>query len=325
MASSAVVPASLFAGLNALDPVRLAALDQPQPGQRPPDDVVSLGGWAAPPAANASAWLPDVASVEALLEGDPELLERFQIALQLLRQLHPGLAQAFVRRIRAALETAQQRSRAPARLDIRVEIATQSTTIVSSSGAATTRQNVEQISIRVSFRSGAEAPASDPIVLDLDRNGIRAAGIEDGVVFDINADGTLDLTSLVGEGDGLLALDRNGNGRIDDGSELFGDQRGASNGFEELRKLDDDHNGVIDSADPVFGSLVVATRGAGADTFVLSSLTASGVEALDLDYRSAAERLHSDVTLAQTGSYLGTDGGRGLLADLLLSYRPLPG
>ncbi len=62
-------------------------------------------------------------------------------------------------------------------------------------------------------------------------------------------------TSFVSGGTAFLALDRNGNGRFDDGRELFGDQHGAVDGYEELARFDANADGIIDREDPVFDRL----------------------------------------------------------------------
>lgn len=86
----------------------------------------------------------------------------------------------------------------------------------------------------------------------------------DGVYFDLNGDGTLRKVAWTKPGAevAFLALDRNGNGVIDNGSELFGNRTvaGASNGFEALRQLSGDlTGGVLDSADSFFASLLLWT------------------------------------------------------------------
>jgi len=75
--------------------------------------------------------------------------------------------------------------------------------------------------------------------------------------FDIDADGKTEQVSMPGVGSGFLAIDKNGNGRIDDGSELFGPESG--NGFQELRAYDADSNDWIDEADIVFDELRIMT------------------------------------------------------------------
>jgi len=226
----------------------------------------------------------DAAAVEQALEGDPVSMGKFEAALRTLERLNPKLARAFARQVRKNLQTASSRRQ----VDIQVRV------------------NVQQVSIRVEFgdRQRPEPAKTDPIVLDLDGNGIRVSGIEDGAVFDIDADGRLDRTSWVTAGDVLLALDRNRNGRIDDGSELFGDQRGAVNGFEELRKLDDNRDGVMDAQDGAFGDLVVLSRSGS-----LASLAEAGVAAVRLDYRNVGRE--------QQGILVRTNGAEALAADVM--------
>jgi hypothetical protein len=94
-----------------------------------------------------------------------------------------------------------------------------------------------------------------PLVLDLDGNGVRTLGLEAGVQFDLAASGSKRTTGWVGSGDGLLALDRNGDGAINDGSELFGsatrlaDGSTAADGYAALAALDDNGDGKIDAKD----------------------------------------------------------------------------
>ena len=88
----------------------------------------------------------------------------------------------------------------------------------------------------------------DPLVINLDTN---IAGVSDQkFLFDIDADGVLDNISSLNAGSGYLALDLNGDGVINDGSELFGTKSG--DGFKDLAKYDLDGNGWIDEADPIW-------------------------------------------------------------------------
>ena len=159
-------------------------------------------------------------------------------------------------------------------------------------------------------------------MLDLDGNGIHVSGLLDGKLFDINADGKLDLTNFILGGDGLLALDRNQNGKIDDGLELFGGPQGARNGFEELRKYDRNQDGVIDPEDPDYHKMSVVTTGPDQPgELQLASLAQAGVAALKLAYQEENKPLNPEVTQTQTGSFVRTNGSSGVAADLLLAYR----
>lgn len=102
----------------------------------------------------------------------------------------------------------------------------------------------------VSVRAG-DAVMKDPLVLHFD--GALPALTDTRFAFDIDADGQTENIPFVGQGSGFLVLDRNRNGRADDGSELFGAVSG--NGFAELAAWDDDGNGWIDEADSVFAEL----------------------------------------------------------------------
>ncbi len=93
----------------------------------------------------------------------------------------------------------------------------------------------------------------DPLVINLDTD---VASLEDQTFyFDIDADGEMDEISRLGSGSGYLALDKNGDGVINDGSELFGASSG--NGFADLAKYDEDGNGWIDEGDAIWDKLKI--------------------------------------------------------------------
>ena len=99
---------------------------------------------------------------------------------------------------------------------------------------------------------------ADPLVVDLDGDGFELTTIEQGVNFDMRADGSPQAVAWTATDDGFLALDRNGNGKIDNGAELFGNtERDFEDGFEDLAQLDANRDGVINSFDPRFAELVI--------------------------------------------------------------------
>ena len=102
---------------------------------------------------------------------------------------------------------------------------------------------------------------NSPLVLDLMANGLNFTSLEDGVEFDLNGDGTTEHISWTAEqtefDNAFLVYDQNGNGQVDSGKELFGDQNGEENGFKELAKYDSNGDGVITPVDDMFDELLL--------------------------------------------------------------------
>ena len=130
----------------------------------------------------------------------------------------------------------------------------------------------------------------DPLVINLDGN---VADLDDQTFFfDIDADGELDEISGLGRGSGFLALDRNGDGIINDGSELFGTRNG--NGFADLAQYDEDGNGWIDENDPIWSKLKIWCKDENGND-VLYRLADKGVGAICL------QNVSTDFTMQGTG------------------------
>ncbi len=163
---------------------------------------------------------------------------------------------------------------------------------------------------------------SDPLALDLDGNGLETTGLARGVNFDIDADGRMDRTSFISGGDAFLALDRNDNGRIDDGSELFGDQNGSANGYLELGRYDDNGDGMISGADAIFDRLrLLQMDGSGRQS--LQSLSSAGIESINLAYSSPHTELANGDAIAQASGFTRNDGTQGQSGDLLLNFHTI--
>ncbi len=103
---------------------------------------------------------------------------------------------------------------------------------------------------QTSLRLG-DAARIDPLVLNF--NGSAAQLSDTRFSFDLNADGQADSIAMPMAGTGFLALDKNQDGRINDGSELFGPASG--DGFADLARYDSDGNHWIDANDPIFAQL----------------------------------------------------------------------
>jgi hypothetical protein len=123
--------------------------------------------------------------------------------------------------------------------------------------------------LAASFQAGTAWGMCSPIVIDLNSNGIKLGEAGVGVWFDVNADGLREHVQWVRPGgdEAFLALDRTGNGLIDDGSELFGvgtplmlEGRNAPNGFVGLaqydqRQLGGNDDGLITELDAIWPQL----------------------------------------------------------------------
>lgn len=166
-----------------------------------------------------------------------------------------------------------------------------------------------------SFQAG-DAVRKDPLVINFEGN---AAQLTDQKFdFDIDADGQADRISFVGSASGFIALDKNANGRIDDGSELFGARTG--DGFAELAAYDEDGNGWIDENDSIFAQLRIWTKDSnGADQ--LRTLAEHNVGALYLgqvatpfDMKDNQNNQHGQVLAS--GIYLSENGGAGTIQQL---------
>ncbi len=185
-----------------------------------------------------------------------------------------------------------------------------------------------QFSVQLEFEfeyvevTQAKVQESDPIILDLDGDGFELTGHANGARFDIEGTGQQVSTAFVTGGDAFLAIDRNGNGTIDSGKELFGDQHGASNGYEELRKLDSNHDGRINAADKAFDSLrLFRDNGNGrTEEGELISLAEAGISEINLAYKDVNRVAAGGNRMAQLGMFSYDDGRRGHAGDAILNF-----
>lgn len=149
----------------------------------------------------------------------------------------------------------------------------------------------------------------DPLVIQLGTNQVEVT--DQTFLFDIDMDGEKDNIAVLSEMCGYLAYDKNEDGVINDGSELFGAKTG--DGFEELAVFDIDHNGWIDEQDEIFNHLRVWTKDAdGKDKLV--ALGVAGVGAIYLSNLATNFTVREDETkdikgeIKSTGIYLTEDG-----------------
>jgi hypothetical protein len=119
----------------------------------------------------------------------------------------------------------------------------------------------------------------DPLVINFAGTAAQLTSRE--FSFDIDADGRKDQISFVGPESGFLALDKNEDGVINDGSELFGTLSG--DGFSDLRKYDSDGNNWIDENDAVYANLRIWSKNSAGEDQLLA-LGKAGVGALYLGH-----------------------------------------
>ncbi len=166
----------------------------------------------------------------------------------------------------------------------------------------------------VSLRAGDAA--KDPLVISFD--GTAAELTDTTFSFDLDANGEAEDIPFVGTGSGFLVLDKNGDGVVNDGSELFGP--GTGDGFAELSAYDGDGNGWIDERDAAYDRLMVWTKDAqGIDT--LTSLTEKGIGAISTERIETAFDITDDDNsllgqIRQSGVYIRENGTAGIVQRL---------
>ena len=157
---------------------------------------------------------------------------------------------------------------------------------------------------------------TDPLVINLDSNVCNVS--DQKFLFDLDSDGTEESISMLGKGSGFLALDKNGDGVINDGSELFGTASG--DGFADLMQYDQDGNGWIDEADEIFDKLRIWQMNEDG-TSTLVALGKAGVGAICLGTADTEFSLNSydntnNAVIRKTGMFLYENGMVGTMQQV---------
>ena len=165
------------------------------------------------------------------------------------------------------------------------------------------------------------ATLEDPLVIQYGKGSAGVGLTEEKYVFDLDADGQKDSMSFVKPGAGFLALDQNGDGKINDGSELFGAKSGDA--FGDLAKFDADGNGWLDENDDVYGKLRIWAKDDQGKDQLLSLKEADvgaiylGSVATEFSLKDSRNELQGQVR--QSGLFLRDSGEVGTVQRLDLA------
>ncbi|HFK2692881.1 TPA: calcium-binding protein, partial [Kluyvera ascorbata] len=166
---------------------------------------------------------------------------------------------------------------------------------------------------------------TSPVILDLDGDGIETRGLQDRIFFDHDGNHFAENTGWVSADDGLLVIDKDCNGKIDSGNELFGNNTVlsngslAANGYEALQELDTNGDGTLNSRDEAWQQLQVwqdRNGNARVDDGELMSLSEAGIAAIDTDYKNSTWVDKQGNAHKQTGEVIYLDGSEGQSADV---------
>jgi hypothetical protein len=153
----------------------------------------------------------------------------------------------------------------------------------------------------------------DPLVLDLSGDGIETTALDgSGVYFDGNNDLFDERTGWLSGNDGFLALDKNGNGTIDDVTELFGSFQNS--GFADLAQYDSNHDGKIDAGDAIWNRLLIwqdYSQDGISQAGELKTLDAIGIASIGLASTPLDVTTPQGTLLRSSGRFTRTDGTTG--------------
>jgi len=189
----------------------------------------------------------------------------------------------------------------------------------------------QEVIDEIKYKTQTASVVRSPIILDLDGTGINTVGFDAGVQFDHDSNGFAELTGWLGSGDGLLVWDRNDNGVIDNGQELFGDNallvngQSAVNGFAALAEHDCNGDGVIDANDAIWSELRIwrdHSQDGLTDEGELLTLDEAGVQSINVSYTNSNYVDANGNAHKQVGSYTTTDGEQRVVADVWFKTDP---
>jgi putative uncharacterized protein (fragment) len=172
----------------------------------------------------------------------------------------------------------------------------------------------------------------DPLAIDLNKDGTHTLKLDGALNFDIDGNGFKEATGWISPEDAFLAYDRNENGVIDDGTELFGDKtvtntafgytsKAAENGFEALKAFDSNNDNIIDEKDEKFDKLLLwqdKNSNAVTDEGELKTLREHNIKSIDLNYQNINSTNNGNF-IRQTSKVTFNDGTTTTADDIWFS------
>ena len=180
---------------------------------------------------------------------------------------------------------------------------------------------------KLRFGDNQEVGIVSPIILDLDGHGATTVSAYLGRArYDMDGDGIADITSWMGRGEGMLFLDRDGNGTLSNAGEFsfVNDAEGAASDLVGLRAFDSNEDGVLSSNDSRFADFRIWRDGngdGGVQDGEIMTLEEAGVASLGLMGQAVeGNTALGDVAVLNTGSYTRTDGQSAQFIDAALTF-----
>lgn len=167
-------------------------------------------------------------------------------------------------------------------------------------------------------------PFVPPMAIDLDGEGIETIDINKSqIYFDVDNDGFREQTGWISKNEAILAIDKNENGKIDNQSEMFGSTE--KTGFEELKELDTNNDGIIDSKDADFNKIRIwqdLNENGVTDEGELKTATEAGIKSI-LTNSYKMNEINNNNIITEKATVVYNDGTTKDLYDVATQYNDM--
>lgn len=178
--------------------------------------------------------------------------------------------------------------------------------------------------------------ATSPIIIDMNGDGIHSGKLATGsgkaIHFDLDGNGFAEKTAWINTSDAFLVLDKNANGKIDNGNELFGnhtlDEQGNksfADGYAALAAYDENKDGKIDAQDSIYAQLSLwqdKNQNGISEEGEIISLAEAGISSIDLHVQTLKERDANGNIITHRGSVRFADGREHIAEDVWFQINP---